>query len=95
MAESTVNGTYTIYKNRPLVREDNIVCYGSMDEEYFLQLIIMSEKDFNGTVVPDKIVVQIVKTDDKKVVKQDLKDGFYNALELGIIWLERQLGSGK
>ena len=85
MAESTVNGTYMIYKNRPLVREDNIVCYGSMDEEYFLQLIIMSEK----------VVVQIVSTADKKVVKQDLKDGFYNALELGIIWLERQLGTAK
>lgn len=93
MAESTVNGTYMIYKNRPLVREDNIVCYGSMDEAYFLQLIIMSEKDFKGTVVPDKVVVQIVSTADKKVVKQDLKDGFYNALELGIIWLERQLGA--
>lgn len=95
MAESTVNGTYMIYKNRPLVREDNIVCYGSMDEEYFLQLIIMSEKEFKETTVPDKVVVQIVSTADKKVVKQDLKDGFYNALELGIIWLERQLGIAK
>ncbi len=93
MAESTVNGSYILYKNRPLVREDNIVCYGNMEDKYILQLIIMSEKDFNGSMVPDKVVVQIVSTADKKVVKQDLKDGFYNALELGIIWLERQLAS--
>lgn len=93
MAESTVNGSYMIYKNRPLVREDNIVCYGNMEDEYFLQLIIMSEKEYNGSTVPDKVVVQIVSTADKKVVKQDLKDGFYNALELGVIWLERQLAS--
>ena len=92
MAESTVNGSYIIYKNRPLVREDNIVCYGNMDDKYILQLIIMTEKEFNGTNVPDKVVVQIVTTDaEKKVIKQDLKDGFYDALELGMIWLERFL----
>jgi len=95
MAESTVNGSYIIYKNRPLVREDNIVCYGSMEEKFFLQLIIMSEKEYGGNTVPDKVVVQIVSTEDKKVVKQDLKDGFYNALELGMIWLDRQLGTSK
>ncbi len=93
MAESTVNGSYMIYKNRPLVREDNIICYGSMEEKYFLQLVVMTEKEYAGTTVPDKVVVQIVSTADKKVVKQDLKDGFYDALELGMIWLERHLAS--
>jgi len=94
MAESTVNGSYMIYKNRPLVREDNIICYGNMEDKYFLQLIVMTEKEYGGSTVPDKVVVQLVSTaEDKKVVKQDMQDGFYNALELGMIWLERYLAS--
>lgn len=98
MAESTVNGSYIIYKNRPMVREDNIVCYGNMDDKYILQLVIMTEKEFKGNTVPDKVVVQIMSTDkslseSQRIVKQDLKDGFYNALELGIIWLERYLAA--
>lgn len=96
MAESTVNGSFIVYKNRPMVREDNIVCYGNMDDKYILQLVIMTEKEFKGNTVPDKVVVQIMSTDhslseSQRIVKQDLKDGFYNALELGIIWLERYL----
>jgi len=98
MAESNVNGKYIIYKNRPMVREDNIVCYGNMDDKYILQLVIMTEKEYNGNTVPDKVVVQIMSTDkslsaSQRIVKQDLKDGFSNALELGIIWLERYLAA--
>lgn len=98
MAESTVNGSFIVYKNRPMVREDNIVCYGNMDDKYILQLVIMTEKEFKGKTVPDKVVVQIMSTDQslsesQRIVKQDLKDGFYNALELGIIWLERYLAA--
>ncbi|MBE6599002.1 MAG: hypothetical protein E7638_06130 [Ruminococcaceae bacterium] len=98
MADSNVNGSYIMYKNRPLVREDNIVCYGNMEDKYILQLIIMTEKELGDTKVPDKVVVQILSTDSslpqsQRVVKQDLKDGFNDALELGMIWLERYLAS--
>lgn len=98
MAESTVNGSYIMYKNRPMVREDNIVCYGNMDDKYILQLVIMTEKEYMGKIVPDKVIVQIMSTDpslseSQRIVKQDLKDGFYSALELGVIWLERYLAA--
>jgi hypothetical protein len=28
--QSTVDGDFLIYRNRPLVRENNIICYGDM-----------------------------------------------------------------
>ncbi len=98
MVESNVNGSYIMYKNKPLVREDNIICYGDMEEKYILQLIIMTEKEQNGKKVPDKVVVQLMSTDktlsqSQRVVKQDLKDGFKDAFELGLIWLERYLAA--
>ena len=91
---STVNGKYLMYKGLPLVREDNIICYGSMDDEYILRMIIMSTKEINGKSVPDKILIQVMKTDNsladhEKIVKQDMKSGFYDAFEIGLIWLER------
>ena len=45
---STVDGSYLMYRGQPLVREDNVICYGSMDDEYILQMIIMSTKEEGG-----------------------------------------------
>ncbi len=91
---STVDGKFLMYKGLPLVREGNFICYGSMDEEYILQMMIMSEKDSGGMKVPDKILIQLMKTDTslpdhERIVKQDMKSGFYEAFEIGMIWFER------
>ena len=95
---SNVEGKFLVYRGRPLVREGNVVCYGSMDESYILQMIVMSMKQVNGVDVPDKILIQLLKTDrslpdHERIVKQDMKSGFNEALDIGIIWLERYLAS--
>ncbi|MBR4000676.1 MAG: hypothetical protein IKI93_20295 [Clostridia bacterium] len=95
---STVDGDFILYKNRPLVREDNIICYGSMDDKYILQMIIISEKEFRGTMIPDKVYVQLLSTDPKlppegRVVKEGMKNGLNDAFDIGITWLERYLAS--
>ncbi len=97
LKNATVKGDFVMYKERPLVREGNTIIYGNMDDEYILSLIIMNEKEYMGKNVPDKIIVQIMKTDPKlsdgeRIVKQDLKSGLYEAFEIGLIWLERLIG---
>lgn len=94
---ATVEGKFLMYKDRPLVREGNTIIYGNLDDEYVLRLIIMNEKEFRGRNVPDKIIIQITKTDKdlsdgEKIVKQELKSGFAEAFGLGIVWLERLIG---
>ena len=96
MQEITVSGKYLEYKGRPLVREDNMICYGYMDDPYVLQMTIMTTKQQNNKEVPDKILIQVVKTDktlsaQERIVKQDMKSGLYDAFEIGLIWLERYL----
>lgn len=93
---STVNGKYLEYKGRPLVREDNTICYGYMEDPYILQMTVMTTKQQKGHEVPDKVLIQILKTDpalsaQEKIVKQDMKNGLYEAFDLGVIWLERLL----
>ena len=96
MQDVTVDGKYLSYKGRPLVREDNTICYGFMEDPYILQMTIMTTKQQHGRDVPDKVLIQIVKTDkslsaQERIVKQDMKSGLYEAFDLGLIWLERFL----
>ena len=63
---STVDGNYMLYRNRPLVREDNIICYGNLSDPYVIQMIVMTEKEFRGKKVPDQIYVQLLSTDTSK-----------------------------
>ena len=95
--KATVKGSYLMYKERPLVRENNVICYGNMADEYVLCLTIMSEKEENGKTVPDMVLIQIVNTDPSlsatdKIAKQDIKKGLYDAFEIGYIWLTRLIG---
>lgn len=87
-----VEGKYLMYKDKPLVREGNTICYGDMSEKCILILEIMSYKEEAGNKVPDKILVQVIDSKDPtKIIKQGAKDGLYNAFSIGVIWLEHAL----
>ena len=85
-------GKYITFKGKPLVRENNIICYGNMEDKYYLFLMILTNKKVNGVEVPGKILVQILSTEEKnKIIKQGEKTDLYDALDTGMIWLEREL----
>lgn len=89
MAEqkTRVSGKYLEYKGRPLVREENTICYGDMNEKCILILEIMTYKDN----LPDKILIQIVDSKDTtKIIRQDSRNGLYEAFNLGVIWLDHE-----
>lgn len=87
-----VEGKYLEYKNKPLVREGNTICYGDKTEKCFLILEIMSYKKVDGEDVPDKILIQIIDSKDPtKIIKQGDKSGLYDAFSIGLVWLERAL----
>ncbi len=87
-----VNGQYLMYKDRPLVREGETICYGDMTEPYILIMEIMSYKETNGVQVPDTIFMQVVETADQtKIYRQGQKSGLYEAFGYGLIWLEQAL----
>ena len=88
-----VSGEYLEYLGKPLVREGDTICYGDMSEKYILIMEIFSYKTESGVKVPDKILVQVVETEDQnKIVRQGEKDGLYEAFGYGLIWLEQALG---
>lgn len=88
----TADGKFMYYKDRPLVREGDTICYGDMNEKCILILEIMSYKNVNGNDVPDTILIQVIDSGDpNKIIKQGQKSGLNDAFSMGVIWLEQAL----
>ena len=85
-----------MYKGRPLMRKDNLIYYGSMADSHIVMLQILETKQVNGIDVASRVSVQLQLTDPAaksrdRVVKKSEKPGFYTALDVGCVWLERAL----
>jgi hypothetical protein len=85
-----------MYKNRPLMRKENLIYYGSMADSHIVMLQILETKKVNDQDVASRVSVQLQLTDPsvrgrERVVKKSEKDGLYTALDLGCVWLERAL----
>ncbi len=88
-----VEGKYLEYLDKPLVREDNTICYGDLSEKAILILEIMSfKKDESGAELPDDILIQVIDSKNPtKIIKQGMKKGLYDAFSIGLVWLDLAL----
>jgi len=80
-----------------LVRCGKTIYYGSMSDPYVICLNILSDEDIKGLKVSGKVAIQLIDTDPsvtspkEKIIKKSEKQGLFNALDLGAVWLERAL----
>lgn len=105
MGENIEKTKYLIFRGKPLIREKNAICYGSMSDKYILFMLILSTKkpesiENSDREIPDAVLVQILDTDTSKppherVVKQFNKNGLYDAMDVGLIWLDKLNSEGK
>ena len=89
---------FLMYKGHPLMRKDNLIYYGSMADEYIVMLQVLDSKKLEDIDLATKVSVQLQLTDPNakardRVVKKSEKDGFYSALDVGCVWLERALNA--
>lgn len=85
-----------MYKGRPLMRKDNLIYYGSMADSHIVLLQVLETKRQEDTDIATRVSVQLQLTapatrNRDRIVKRSEKDGFYTALDLGSVWLERAL----
>lgn len=96
MAE-TKKEKFLEYKGKPLVRCKNTIYYGDMKDAYVVCLNIINEKDsIEDLKVSGKVAIQLLSTDPDvspkdKIIKKSEKEGLFNALDLGAVWLKRAL----
>ena len=90
MAEKLIE--FSEYKGKPLVRSGNFITLGNPADKAILFLTVLSTKEFHGEEIPDQIFLQVQSTaKDGEVYKQATKSGLYEALDIGSIWLDREL----
>ena len=84
------------YKGKPLVRKDNELYYGDMSEKYIVKLEILSTKKDGDLNAADKVKVLLMLSDTEltlksRIIKTSEKSGLYEAMDIGAVWLEREL----
>ena len=66
MKAVNIDGSYLTYKGKPLVRKGNDLFYGDLSDDYYLSMMIMSQKTVKvgetSVEVPDTILVQVCST---------------------------------
>ncbi len=82
------------YKNKPLVRKDNVIYYGNLSDNFVAMITITSSTEFKGIKIGDKVFLQLISTDEgtapeEVVVKHTVKNNLYDALDIAGIWIER------
>ncbi len=87
---------FLTYKGKPLVRKGNEIYYGNMSEKYVIKLEILSTKKEGSLVLADKVKVFLMLSDTElglkdRIIKTSEKTGLYEAMDIGAIWLEREL----
>ena len=97
MAENNKDIPLT-YKGHPLRRKGNLIYYGSMADSHIVMLQILETKQEGDLQLATRVAVQLQLTDPDarsrdRVVKKSEKEGFYTALDLGCVWLERALAA--
>ena len=84
------------YKGRPLVRCGDTLYYGNMEEKAVVQLTVKDKEKDGDITKAKKVQVVLLDTDTsldpiKRIIKKSEKEGLYNAMDIGAIWLERAL----
>ena len=87
---------FLTYKNKPFVKCGNEIYYGDMAEPFIVRFTVLSTVKAGENEIPGKVKVELLKSDtqlsDKeRVVKASEKDSFFDALDVGFVWLERNL----
>lgn len=86
------------YKGHPLMRNGNIIYYGSMSDEYIIMMQILETQKIKDMEVATKVSIQLQLTDTNirakdRIVKASVKEGLYDAMDIASIWLDRALSS--
>ena len=84
------------YKERPVVRRGNTLYYGFIDDDYIVKIVENETEEVEGISIGTKVTVQLTTNSTKlkgteRIIRQSKKDGLFDALDVGVVWLEEAL----
>ena len=98
MASIVKDGELLMYKGHPLMRKENIIYYGSMEDRYIIMMQILESNEVKGMPVAKRVSVQLQQTNPnvrmkERIVKKTEKNSLWAAMDIASIWLGRALNS--
>lgn len=95
---TAANDTILQYKDRPLMRKDNILYYGSMSDRYIIMMQILETAQNKDLTVATRVAVQLQQTSPNvrpkdRIVKKTEKSGLWEAMDIASVWLTRALSA--
>ncbi|BED92832.1 MAG: hypothetical protein RsTaC01_0723 [Candidatus Paraimprobicoccus trichonymphae] len=81
---------FLTYNGIPLVRVDNIIYYGKINQKCIAKIEIKNFEENKDLKISNELEIQILDHRDR-VLKSSEKNNLYLALDLAKIWLERIL----
>lgn len=85
-----------MFRGRPVVRRDNAIYYGFIDDKFLVKLSIKETETLDDLLVSSKIVVQLITNNtylkgNERMIKRVEREGLYDALDIAAIWLADML----
>lgn len=86
---------YMMYKDKPLIRVGDVVYYGNLEDPYLISLTINKKETVKDLEIGTDVAIALVENDGKlkkpKILRSARREGLYQALDVGEIWLEDAL----
>lgn len=86
MAAAKKEQTVLLYKNIPLVKRGNVIIYGDMFENIYIQMEILGTSQIKGLELANNVSVSLIE--NGRTVKKVEKESLFRALDIGAFWLE-------
>ncbi len=82
-----------MYRGKPLVRCGNTIYYGAAEEKYMVKIEVLETRQADGEELATRVAVSLVSLENgaQRVIKHGEKQGVFDALDIGGVWLERTL----
>ena len=82
-----------VYREKPLLRDGNILYYGDFSENFIVRFTILESEKVNDLDMAKKVVIDLLEKngDDiktAKLTKKAERTSMWAALDIGIYWLE-------
>lgn len=91
-----LNHKSAIYKNKPLVRCNDVIYYGNISDKYIIKIKILNTISNFNIDVADKVSINLIDTESliqqkEKIIKKCEKNGLYAAFDIADVWLCKAL----
>lgn len=93
MAAAITEREMLIYRDKPLMRDGNVLYFGDFNENFIVRFTILETEKVNDLDMAKKVIIELLEKngdsiDSAKLTKKAERTSMWAALDIGIYWLE-------